>query len=197
MGEALVGVVQGFGEDVAMALMMDFLKALPFKEHADLVLEYLDVVAAADPALAQRGFIKVVEAQPLPRNLNLDGRPWITSLPEGMRVLGNLEVSGTGLTEVPKGIDVGGYLDLSVTQVGALPDNLVLTHSLNLHFCPIKTLPAGLVVGRNLTLLDCEQWDGWIPADTVVKDFLFTDEHPDGLILAEWRSRHPHGEPRP
>jgi hypothetical protein len=59
----------------------------------------------------------------------------ITSLPEGLKVGGNLDLDGCYIFKsLPKGLEIGGYLSL--------------THS------DIKSLPEGLKVGGNLIITD-------------------------------------------
>jgi hypothetical protein len=59
----------------------------------------------------------------------------ITSLPEGLKVGGNLDLDGCYIFKfLPKGLEIGGYLSL--------------THS------DIESLPEGLKVGGNLIITD-------------------------------------------
>jgi len=60
--------------------------------------------------------------------------PRINSLPKGLKVGGDLDLSQVELTSLPEGLEVGGYLSL--------------THS------DIESLPKGLKVGGNLIITD-------------------------------------------
>jgi hypothetical protein len=92
-------------------------------------------------------------------NGDLDLRPSsidymdIESLPEGLKVSGNLGLMGSDMQFLPKGLEVGGYLDLSYSLIGSLPEGLKVGGSLSLFDCAyITSLPEGLKVGRNLDL---------------------------------------------
>jgi len=65
-------------------------------------------------------------------DLNLKNNKNIKSLPAGLQVGGDLELSSTGITSLPAGLKVGGHLHLFNTY--------------------IKSLPAGLQVGGDLSI---------------------------------------------
>ena len=67
-------------------------------------------------------------------DLNLKNNENIKSLPAGLQVGGDLEISSTGITSLPAGLKVGGHLHLFNTN--------------------IKSLPAGLQVGGDLSITD-------------------------------------------
>ena len=46
--------------------------------------------------------------------------------PEGVRVGGNLDLSGTKITTLPEGLTVGGNLDLNNTSITTLPEGLTV-----------------------------------------------------------------------
>jgi hypothetical protein len=77
----------------------------------------------------------------------------IESLPEGLKVSGNLNLMGSDMQFLPKGLEVGGHLDLSYSLINSLPEGLKVGESLFLFDCAnITSLPEGLKVGRNLDL---------------------------------------------
>ncbi|MEG2429618.1 MAG: hypothetical protein RSA79_00030 [Oscillospiraceae bacterium] len=43
-------------------------------------------------------------------NLNLRNNKQITELPEGLTVVGNLDIRNTDITELPEDITIGGWL---------------------------------------------------------------------------------------
>jgi len=92
-------------------------------------------------------------------NGDLDLRPSsidymvIESLPEGLKVSGNLNLMGSDMQFLPKGLEVGGHLDLSYSLINSLPEGLKVGESLFLFDCAnITSLPEGLEVGRKLDL---------------------------------------------
>ena len=85
-------------------------------------------------------------------NLNLY-KSNITSLPEGLKVEGNLDLSHCKhLTSLPKGLKVGGHLWLAETNITSLPEGLEVVSSLDLSFSKITSLPKGLEVNGDLDL---------------------------------------------
>jgi hypothetical protein len=106
--------------------------------------------------------------------LNLWNRNWVTSLPDGLRVGGDLDMRSTSIVSLPEDLFVGDTLWLSETLLVALPN--------------------GLTVGNCLILCGCPFWNGQIPEGTKVGRRLLTDAHPEGLSLQDWRRTHPRGE---
>ena len=87
-------------------------------------------------------------------NLNLSNKN-ITSLPDGLKVGGNLSLTRcTSLTSLPDAFMVGGNLGLSkCTSLKSLPDGLKVGGNLYLTGCTsLTTLPDGLQVGEDLNL---------------------------------------------
>ena len=78
----------------------------------------------------------------------------ITSLPEGLKVNGYLNLYGCKyLKSLPKGLEVGGNLDLSETPITSLPEGLKVGGQLWLIGCDnLTSLPKGLEVGEDLHL---------------------------------------------
>jgi hypothetical protein len=213
--EALALVVQAHGtEGVApciqdwMAIWRDLRFALPF----------LDGVAALDENLAQA----VLSAWGRDRRVHGDlafghdgSGSWIRSLPPGMVVEGDVRVFNRGrapdlpegfnvrgdmwllfaeIASMPRGLVVGGNLNLAHTPLERLPRGLFVGGYLNLHGSGIRTLPTDLRVGETLTLTGCQAWDGRIPKAARLGEWVYTDMHPNGVRLDEWRELHPRGE---
>ena len=85
-------------------------------------------------------------------DLDLNSTP-ITSLPSGLSVGGNLNLSYCEkLTSLPSSLSVGGYLNLGYTKITSLPSDLSVGGGLNLEGSEITSLPSGLTVGGNLNL---------------------------------------------
>ena len=84
-------------------------------------------------------------------NLNLENCKNLTSLPEGLEVGGDLDLSGSGIETLPKDLKVGATLDLSYSDIRTLPEGLEVGGSLWLIGCwLITSLPKGLHVGGDL-----------------------------------------------
>ena len=93
-----------------------------------------------------------------------DGKPYyggglylrgtgITSLPEGLTVVGGLDLRGcTGITSLPEGLTVGGGLYLRGTGITSLPEGLTVVGYLDLEGTGITSLPEGLTVVGGLYL---------------------------------------------
>jgi hypothetical protein len=192
-GEAVVLVAQALGAEVALGMLLKVGQAMIREGATELWGDLLDEVAESDPDLA-RGGLGATLGNRLEGDLNLAWRPWILALPEGLEVSGDVALDSSGIAALPEGFSVGGHLDASYSPLAVLPDGLRVGGSLNLRSTSIKTLPPGLVVGRNLTLMDCSAWDGRIPDDTVVNDYVFTDRWHEGITLADWRQWHGQGE---
>lgn len=134
----------------------------------------LDQVAAGSPALANRWLQAWLRGRRVPGSLVLAGHDWAERLPEGLDLEGDLMLSCSPLAVLPGRLQVGGELWLDRSGIGSLPE--------------------GLAVGGSLWLRRCRAWDGRIPQDARVQARVFTDRHPGGLPLAEWRPRYPLGE---
>ena len=59
-------------------------------------------------------------------NLNLWGRKDITELPDNLKVLGYLQLNGSGVTKLPKGLEVERWLSISWTYIEELPEDIKL-----------------------------------------------------------------------
>lgn len=79
--------------------------------------------------------------------------------------------------------------------IRGLPAGLSIDGNLNLYCCKtFRSLSERIRVRGDLWLLECPAWDGRIPPDAQVSCKVFTDWHPAGITLMEWRSAHPDGE---
>jgi hypothetical protein len=76
----------------------------------------------------------------------------IITLPDNLKVGGNLILIGTEITTLPDNLTVGGDLDLSYTSITTLPNNLTVGRDLNLNNSQITTLPDNLTVDGDLNL---------------------------------------------
>lgn len=87
----------------------------------------------------------------VPGDLDLSGTE-IPALPDGLRVQGDLILSSTPVTCVPPGLTLGGSLHADSSQLSSLPERFRVSGSLYVHHTPLDTLPEGLVVERNLNI---------------------------------------------
>jgi hypothetical protein len=210
--EMFVFAAAAHGQDDTLPFLAGRLAAL---DGWLAVVAFLDRVAALEPRLAQRGFAAWGQGRRVDGNLNLMGRSWVASLPDGLmvggdlildprlkvprlpdqlEVMGSLWLGDTDVNRLPEGLRVGLGLNLVNTQIASLPDGLEVGHYLCLWNTFIQTLPSGLRVGDDLILLECPRWDGRIPSDAKVAGLVLTDQHLEGVSLKEWRRLHPLGE---
>ena len=96
--------------------------------------------------------------QSLPNGLKVDGDldlrfTNITFLPSDIQVKGDLDLRNSSIKSLPSDIEVGGSLILMYSQIEKLPDNLTVNEILNLVFCKnLQSLPDGLKVKYSLDL---------------------------------------------
>jgi hypothetical protein len=77
----------------------------------------------------------------------------IRSLPEGLKVAGDLNLSYTPkLKSLPSDLDVKGDIYLEGSIIESLPEGLKVGGDLDLTYTDIKSLPKGLEVGGDLYL---------------------------------------------
>jgi hypothetical protein len=77
----------------------------------------------------------------------------IKSLPEGLKVVGDLNLSYTPkLKSLPSDLDVKGDIYLEGSIIESLPEGLKVGGDLDLTYTDIKSLPKGLEVGGDLHL---------------------------------------------
>jgi len=78
----------------------------------------------------------------------------ITSLPDNLKVGGNLNLYNAKITSLPDNLTVAGILELTNTPITSLPNNLTVGRYLYLRNTPITSLPSDLKVGGYLNLRD-------------------------------------------
>lgn len=93
----------------------------------------------------------------LPKGLKVTGNLNLTStqtkyLPAGLQVGGSLNLGDTLITSLPSGLKVSGSLSLRDTKVTSLPPDLKVDGSMFLAGSSISSIPAGLKVGGELSL---------------------------------------------
>lgn len=87
----------------------------------------------------------------VPGNLDLEhNKVPITGLPDGLKVMGYLDLQDTRIKLLPKGLSVGGDLNLQNTYIISLPAGLKVGGNLKLAKTYIMMLPAGLSVGGRI-----------------------------------------------
>jgi hypothetical protein len=91
-----------------------------------------------------------IEKRIVTGNLDL-GNTSSSFLPDGLQVRGYLIV-GKQAKSLPQGLKVGGELDIENRQIDSLPDNLEVGGSLYMRGTPVKSLPSGLRIGKDLYL---------------------------------------------
>jgi len=84
--------------------------------------------------------------------LNLESCKNLKSLPDGLKVEGDLYLDNTSIQSLPPGLEVGGALYLKGTPIQSLPPDLEVGGALYLSNTPIQSLPPGLKVRGNLVL---------------------------------------------
>ena len=96
--------------------------------------------------------------QSLPNGLKVDGdldlrNTNITFLPTDIQVKGELNLRNSSIKSLPSDLEVGGDLVLMYSQIEKLPDNLTVNGRLDLESCKnLQSLPNGLKVKGNLDL---------------------------------------------
>ena len=102
---------------------------------------------------------KLVNNEPIAKeDLNIKGGLFlehsnIASLPEGLKIGGNLNLSYTfKLKSLPSDLDVKGDIYLEGSKIESLPEGLKVGGDLDLTYTDIKSLPKGLEVGGDLYL---------------------------------------------
>ena len=102
---------------------------------------------------------KLINGEPLTDDeLNFNGsldlsNTNIISLPEGLEVGGDLDLSYTNnLISIPKKIKIDGDLNLEGSKIKSLPEGLEVGWDLILTLTEIESLPKGLKVGHDLLI---------------------------------------------
>ena len=128
------------------------------KEALKRILNFLLENEGKKPEMYGSIAWKIIFNEPIKKEeLNVEGLYVnyldITSLPEGLKVGGDLLLWGTPITSLPEGLTVGGDLDLSETPITSLPEGLKVGGQLWLIGCDnLTSLPKGLEVGEELHL---------------------------------------------
>jgi hypothetical protein len=184
-GEAYALGAQAFPVEVVLPLLAKTLKGLGTQD----VVAILDGVAAKDPGLARMGLDAWGRGRLVPGNLDLNGRPWVSDLPVGLKAGGNLSLLGTSVTALADGFFVGGNLYLDGTRLDRIPQGVRVGGDLSLVGSSLLAVDNGLAVGGDLDLRNCGFWNDSLPQDARVGGKVITDAHPGGLALEAWRSR--------
>ena len=95
---------------------------------------------------------KPIEQRIVSGNFDLSNNKKITSLPDSLKVRGNLDISRTKITSLPDNLFVGGALFLRHTNIESLPAGLHVGF-LDLSDTNVISLPDGLIVDGNLILI--------------------------------------------
>jgi hypothetical protein len=169
-------------------------------------LRFLDALAVCAPDLARAGLDgRLRECLEYP-NLDLSGRAWLATLPEGLKVMGDLHLNAcfalstlpdglwvqgnfrldgcVSLAALPQGIQVGGYLHLSgCSSLRSVGIGLTVKKGVFLDHCTaLERLPDGMRVGASLNLEGCSSLTD-LPADLVLEECLRLGP---GDPLAQW-----------
>jgi hypothetical protein len=111
-GEAFGLAAQAHG---VVAVLPPLLEAMALHHRTDRyypgrLLALLDEIALGHPGLAQEGWLRSFERVALATDLWLDGRSWVTVLPEGLKVSGHLFMGGCACWDgnIPEGVVVDG-----------------------------------------------------------------------------------------
>jgi hypothetical protein len=209
LGRALGAAARTQGAEALQSLLAEVLDALGHHEAIAL----LDEVGATAPDAAQLALTRWGMGRRLTKGMDLNGA-WVTALPEGMAIQGNLNLQFSQIRALPEPLRVDGDLILRDTPIATLPDGLVVGANLWLEGSGVVALPKalrvgghlgldgaairdlgpGLTVGKHLQLRGCPNWNGRISAKAWVGGLVFTDRHPNGIRLELWRRLHPESE---
>ena len=135
------------------------------------VLALFEIAIAAPAKLVDAFLQDWLHHRHLDVSLDLSGLDWVTTLPGGLVVEGDLALSGCrALTGLPTGLNVGGDLEVSrCPALTRLPARLRVGGDIWACGCRrLRHLPSGLVVDGDLLLRGCPAWDGVIPEDAEI-----------------------------
>jgi hypothetical protein len=94
-----------------------------------------------------------------PAELNVPGDlqlgRYVTSLPQGLKVGGDLILEGARITTLPPNLKVGGRVYLSDSSIISISPGVEIGGNLELWRTPIQSLPSDLKVGGDLNLSEC------------------------------------------
>jgi putative heme iron utilization protein len=99
----------------------------------------------------------------------------VTSLPEGLRVKGWLNLMGSAIASLPEGLVVGGYLSLASSNIESLPKGLKVGGHLNLRNSNIKNIPDDIEIGGSLYLQKTKITS--LPKGLIIKGYLVIDSN--------------------
>ncbi|MDP2874729.1 MAG: hypothetical protein Q8O00_01010 [Holophaga sp.] len=119
-----------------------------------------DGLAVSTPHLGDALLQEWLRGRRLESSIGLSDRRWITALPEGLQVEGDLYLVGCrSLSVLPEGLRVRG--DLFLLDCTAL-----------------RVIPKGLEVGKNIFGNGCVAWDGVVPGDAQIGGDVFLEGRP-------------------
>jgi hypothetical protein len=95
----------------------------------------------------------------------------VTSLPEGLRVKGWVNLMGClAIVSLPEGLEVGDYLSLASSNIESLPKGLKVGGNLNLRNSKIKNIPDDIEIGGSLYLQKTKITS--LPKGLIIKGYL-------------------------
>ena len=100
----------------------------------------------------------------------------ISSLPDNLKVNGDLDLRNTSITSLPKDLKVTGDINLKNTPITSLPDNFKHNSHLNLDGTSIKSLPNNLKIKGYLSIANTSIDS--LPDDIFVNGILFIKNTP-------------------
>jgi hypothetical protein len=185
--EALGMAAQVHGAEAVLPLLRFHLERT---RDGFLLGPMLNAVGEVDPLVAQRGLEAWGRNRHVPCSLDLSHCPWVTELPEGMRIDGDLNVGWTQVRTLPDGLEVGGSLYTIASKLARLPRGLTVGHSLYLPHDPAYDDPRLERVPVGPRPRVPSTWDGVIPDDLRVGEKMYAIPGGIGETLKSWRRRH-------
>ena len=106
-----------------------------------------------DLDLEESNITSLPEGLKVEDNLNLSSCKHLKSLPDNLKVGGELNLEGTNIKQLPKGLYVGDDIRLVGLEIKSLPKDLNVDGGLDLGYCTdLISLPNNLKVGGYLSL---------------------------------------------
>ena len=106
-----------------------------------------------DLDLEESNITSLPEGLKVDDNLNLSSCKYLKSLPDNLKVGGELNLEGTNIKQLPKGLYVGDDIRLVGLEIKSLPKDLNVDGGLDLGYCTdLISLPNNLKVGGYLSL---------------------------------------------
>jgi hypothetical protein len=134
----------------------------------------IEGVAVKDPELANDLMNAYLAGRAVDGNLEFAEADWITWLPEGLVVRGDLSLSESSIQRLPEGLVVEGNCYLQRTFMTTLPRGLTIGGDLDLEGADVEDLPPDLKVGGKLDLTATQVEE--VPATVVVGGSLLAGE---------------------